>query len=119
MKPPVQSFIPIRAAVLREPGGPLKIERLRMEGPRDDEVLVRLVASAPGKLPSDREVLSVIQGDAVPQKFIPKLIRLYQEGRFPFDRLVKSYDFTGIIRAIADSKRGNTVRPVLLISNPG
>src|ERR1019366_1638802 len=45
MKLTVQSFIPIRAAVLREPGCPLKIERLEMEGPRDDEVLVRLVAS--------------------------------------------------------------------------
>src|ERR1035438_4687202 len=45
MKQTVQSFIPIRAAVLREPGCPLKIEHLEMEGPRDDEVLVRLVAS--------------------------------------------------------------------------
>src|SRR5512136_1909601 len=35
----------IKAAVLRGRGGPLKIERLEMEGPRDDEVLVRLVAS--------------------------------------------------------------------------
>src|ERR1017187_5505650 len=45
MKQTVQSFIPIRAAVLREPGCPLKIERLEMECPRDDEVLVRMVAS--------------------------------------------------------------------------
>ena len=37
--------IPIRAAVLRTPGRRLKIERLEMEGPRDDEVLVRVVAS--------------------------------------------------------------------------
>ena len=43
MKQTVQFFIPIRAAVLRTPGRPLKIERLEMEGPRDDEVLVRLV----------------------------------------------------------------------------
>ena len=71
---------------------------------------------APGKLPGGRQVLSVIQGDAVPQKFIPKLIRLYQSGRFPFDRLVKFYDFAWINRAIADSKRGTTVKPVLLIS---
>ncbi len=35
----------IRAAVLRKKGGPLKIESLEMEGPREDEVLVRLVAS--------------------------------------------------------------------------
>jgi Zn-dependent alcohol dehydrogenase len=35
----------IRAAVLRNPASPLKIEQLELEGPRDDEVLVRLVAS--------------------------------------------------------------------------
>ena len=35
----------IKAAVLRKRGGPLKIESLEMEGPKDDEVLVRLVAS--------------------------------------------------------------------------
>ena len=39
------SVIAIRTAVLREPGRPLKIEELEMEGPREDEVLVRLVAS--------------------------------------------------------------------------
>ena len=73
-------------------------------------------ASAPAKLPGNREVLSVIQGDAVPQKFIPKLIKLRRSGRFPFERLVKFYAFTGINRAIADSKRGRTIKPVLLIS---
>ena len=35
----------IQAAVLRKKGGPLKIETIEMEGPRDDEVLIRLVAS--------------------------------------------------------------------------
>jgi len=35
----------IQAAVLRRRGGPLKIESLEMEGPRNDEVLVRIVAS--------------------------------------------------------------------------
>jgi aryl-alcohol dehydrogenase len=35
----------IKAAVLRKRCGPLKIEFLEMEGPQDDEVLVRIVAS--------------------------------------------------------------------------
>src|SRR4030042_4708976 len=35
----------IQAAVLRKKGGPLKIEAIEVEGPRDDEVLVRIVAS--------------------------------------------------------------------------
>ncbi len=62
--------------------------------------------------------MSVIQGDAVPQQFIPKLIRLYRQGRFPFDKLVTYYRFRQINRAIADSKRGSTIKPVLLIG-PG
>jgi aryl-alcohol dehydrogenase len=67
-------------------------------------------------LPEGRKTLGIIEGDAVPQKFIPKLIRLYREGKFPFDRLVKFYDFSDINRAIADAKRGDTVKPVLRIS---
>ena len=35
----------IHAAVLRKNGGQLKIESLELEGPREDEVLVRLVAT--------------------------------------------------------------------------
>jgi Zn-dependent alcohol dehydrogenase len=72
-------------------------------------------ATAPGRLPDGREVLSVIQGDAVPQKFIPRLIRLFRVGRFPFDRVVRFYDFAEINRAIADSQRGQAIKPVLLI----
>ena len=68
------------------------------------------------ELPGGRKVLSVIQGDAVPQQFIPTLIQLYHQGRFPFNRLVKYYPLRQINRAIADSKRGSTIKPVLLIS---
>ncbi len=66
-------------------------------------------------LPTGRKVLNVIQGDAVPQRFIPYLIRLYQSGRFPFDRLITFYDFHDINRAISDVKRGKTIKPVLRI----
>ncbi len=67
-------------------------------------------------LPEGRKTLGIIAGDAVPQQFIPKLIKLYQAGQFPFDRLIKFYDFNGINRAIADAKRGDTIKPVLRIS---
>ena len=55
----------------------------------------------------------------MPQQFIPKLIRLYQQGRFPFDRLVKYYPFRQINRAIADAKGGSTIKPVLRIVEVG
>ena len=69
-------------------------------------------------LPGGRKTFGVIQGDAVPQRFIPKLIALYQAGQFPFDRLVKFYDFSQINQAIADTKCGSTIKPVLRISKP-
>jgi aryl-alcohol dehydrogenase len=62
-----------------------------------------------------RVLRGVIQGDAVPQLFIPKLIDLYRAGKFPFDRLVRFYDFTDVERAFEDSKQGRTIKPVLRI----
>ena len=72
--------------------------------------------SGTDSLPEGRKTLGIIQGDAVPQHFIPKLIDLYQAGRFPFDRLVKFYDFNDINQAMADAKNGDTIKPVLRIS---
>jgi aryl-alcohol dehydrogenase len=63
-----------------------------------------------------RKSVGIIQGDAVPQDFIPKMIALYEAGQFPFDRLLKFYDFRDINRAIADAQRGDTIKPVLRIS---
>jgi aryl-alcohol dehydrogenase len=63
-----------------------------------------------------RKSVGIIQGDAVPQSFIPQMIDLYEAGQFPFDRLVKFYDFREINRAIADARRGDTIKPVLRIS---
>jgi len=56
----------------------------------------------------------VIEGDAVPQTFIPKLISLYEAGLFPFDKLVKKYEFADINTAFADSESGETFKPVVV-----
>ena len=73
-------------------------------------------ASGTDSLPEGKKSLAIIQGDAVPQRFIPKLISHYRAGKFPFDRLIKFYDFSEINKAIADAKRGDTIKPVLRIS---
>ena len=56
---------------------------------------------------------TIVEGDAVPQVFIPRLIELYRAGRFPFDRLIKHYPFAEIETAFTDSEQGRTVKPVL------
>ena len=71
--------------------------------------------NSPAEPTQGRRTIHVIQGDAVPQSFIPRLIDLYRPGQFPFDRLIKFYDFKDINTAIADSRRGDTVKPVLLM----
>ena len=56
---------------------------------------------------------TIVEGDAVPQVFIPRLIELYRAGRFPFDRLIRQYPFAEIETAFTDSEQGRTVKPVV------
>lgn len=56
----------------------------------------------------------VIEGDAVPRKFIPQLISLYERGLFPIDKLMKTYAFADINQAFADSESGVTIKPVIM-----
>lgn len=59
-------------------------------------------------------VSMVIEGDAVPKEFIPRLISLHAQGRFPFDKLIKKYKFEDINQAFADSADGSTLKPVIV-----
>jgi aryl-alcohol dehydrogenase len=60
-----------------------------------------------------RTVRGIIQGDSVPDIFIPRLIELHLQGRFPFDRLIKFYTLAEINQACADSEEGVVLKPVL------
>jgi hypothetical protein len=44
--------------------------------------------------------------------FIPRLIDLYLQGRFPFDRLIEFYALDEINQACADSEAGRVLKPV-------
>jgi len=55
----------------------------------------------------------IVEGDANADAFIPDLIRMQAQGRFPFEKLMKIYPFESIHQAIADSCAGLTVKPVL------
>lgn len=60
-----------------------------------------------------RTLRGIVEGDSVPRTFIPKLVELYKQGRFPFDKLIKTYAFADINEAVADSEKGVTLKPVL------
>ena len=60
-----------------------------------------------------RAVRGIIEGDSIPHEFIPRLINLYRQGRFPFDKLVTEFRFSEIQKAVSESERGNVVKAVL------
>ncbi|MCC7462030.1 MAG: NAD(P)-dependent alcohol dehydrogenase [Gammaproteobacteria bacterium] len=79
-------------------------------------------ASAPGSeirvdevhlMSAGRRLIGIVEGSSRPQQFIPRLIDLHLQGRFPFDRLVRYYPFADINRAIHDSEHGAAIKPIL------
>src|SRR5213595_1874075 len=68
-------------------------------------------------LQGGRTVRGVVQGDSKPREFIPRLVDLFMEGRFPLDRLITRYDFAAINQAAADATSGATIKPVLQLAH--
>jgi aryl-alcohol dehydrogenase len=64
-------------------------------------------------LQEGRVVRGVMQGDSIPQTFIPQLVEHIMAGRFPVDRMATFYDLADINRAAAESASGQTIKPVL------
>ena len=62
-----------------------------------------------------KTIYGIIEGDSVPDIFIPQLLDLFMQGRFPFDKLTKIYPFDRINEAASDSERGITVKPIIRI----
>jgi len=64
-------------------------------------------------LTGGRKVVGVLEGESLPDTFIPQLIESYAQGRFPMDRLATYYPFEQINQAVADSVSGKTIKPIL------
>jgi len=62
-----------------------------------------------------RTVRGIVGGDSVPGVLFPRLISLWRSGRFPFDRLIQTFDFDQINEAAESAERGDVIKPVLLM----
>ncbi|MFB6079280.1 MAG: NAD(P)-dependent alcohol dehydrogenase [Halarchaeum sp.] len=65
------------------------------------------------ELLAGRTIRGITEGDSVPQEFIPDLVDLHEQGRFPFDEFVTFYDFEDINDAVADVEDGDVIKPIL------
>ena len=68
-------------------------------------------------LQQGRSVRGVVQGDSVPKEFIPKLVDLIVDGKFPIEKMIKFYDFADINLAAQESSAGIAIKPVLRMPN--
>lgn len=62
-----------------------------------------------------KKLSGYIAGLASAKYIVPKLIKYYNQGLFPFDKLVTYYDFENIEQAFADMKSGVSIKPILKI----
>ncbi len=60
-----------------------------------------------------RSITGVMEGDSIPREFIPRLVDLHADGRFPFDELITEFPVSEINAAEAASADGSVVKPVL------
>ena len=64
-----------------------------------------------------RSIRGIVEGESDVDVFIPHLIEMQRQGRFPFERLITHYAFTDINRAIADQEAGRVVKPVIRMAH--
>ncbi|AZG46639.1 NAD(P)-dependent alcohol dehydrogenase [Gordonia insulae] len=62
-------------------------------------------------------ITGIIEGDSVPDDFIPELVALHREGRLPLEKLVTTFPFEKINDAVAAQHDGSVVKPVLVFDD--
>ncbi|MGW4830260.1 NAD(P)-dependent alcohol dehydrogenase [Amycolatopsis japonica] len=66
------------------------------------------------KLLRGQSVVGSVMGHQAPAELIPRILALYERGRFPIERLTRTYPLRAINKAASDSRTGTTVKAVLL-----
>jgi aryl-alcohol dehydrogenase len=61
-----------------------------------------------------RNIRGIIEGDSIPDIFIPQLVDLWHQGRFPFDRLIRKYPLAKINEAVHASERGDVLKAIVI-----
>jgi aryl-alcohol dehydrogenase len=60
-----------------------------------------------------KRIVGTLGGSGRSEALIGTLVELHRQGRFPFDRLVRTYDLADVEEALEASARGDVLKPVL------
>jgi aryl-alcohol dehydrogenase len=73
------------------------------------------VAFAQTDLVHGKTVRGILEGDSVPQLFLPRLVELHARGELPLERFLEPVPFAEIEQAVRAAEAGEIVKPVLQI----
>jgi aryl-alcohol dehydrogenase len=62
-----------------------------------------------------RVIRGIVEGEARPKEFLPRLFELWRGGALPVERMMRFYEFKDIDRAAHDAESGEVIKPVLRI----
>ncbi|MFN3889291.1 MAG: NAD(P)-dependent alcohol dehydrogenase [Beijerinckiaceae bacterium] len=121
LAPQVKTILPVGVDYAIDTTGVLTVMRAAIDSlaPRGECGFVTSpwdgseLSISPRHLLLGRKVRGIIEGNSNPDVFIPQLVDWFMDGRFPFDRLVRFYEFSELEKAFHDSEEGRTVKPVL------
>jgi aryl-alcohol dehydrogenase len=102
-------------AVLRqavECTGPLGTTAIVGSPPPGSELPLDIIAM----IVSGRTVVGVAEGRSLPQVFIPRLLELWRQGRFPVERIIETFPFEQINEAAEAAHSGKVIKPVLTMT---
>ncbi|PGH10830.1 hypothetical protein AJ80_07381 [Polytolypa hystricis UAMH7299] len=60
-----------------------------------------------------REYVGCVEGDCIPEKFIPYLLEQYAKGELPLEEIITYYPISEYKKAIEDSENGSVIKAVL------
>ena len=63
---------------------------------------------------SGKRLIFAVEGQVIPQQYIPKMIKWNREGRLPFDRLSKFFPAEQFMEAIHGMEDGTTIKPIIV-----
>jgi aryl-alcohol dehydrogenase len=60
-----------------------------------------------------KQYIGLAEGDSNPPVFIPRLIKLYEEGKFPMNKISKTFHYSELEAAIRAMHDGSVIKPII------
>lgn len=70
--------------------------------------------SMPVHMNAGKQIIGCVQGDSVPQTYIPKMIEWFKAGDLPLRKIVTTYEAADFQQAVEDMRSGVAIKAILV-----